>query len=153
MRSIFRHPVFGQQERADSPGQMPRAPVPLSMIDVVFLLLTFLLLKQFPLAEGLLSMPLAGQAGRSVESPRHTLWIQVTQQDGQASYRLNDWPQTRSAEELIERVRGFVRASGADNVAVVVGAGEGVPFDRLVELWEACRAMGVTRLALPARPE
>ncbi len=84
MASVFQHPIFG---RSGEPAfQLPRSPVPLSMIDVVFLLLTFLLLRQFPLAEGLLSMPLAGDAATPVKPPAHTLWVQVTSRDGHIGF-------------------------------------------------------------------
>jgi biopolymer transport protein ExbD len=150
MASVFHHPIFGG---ASEPFQMPRSPVPLSMIDVVFLLLTFLLLRQFPLAEGLLSMPLAGQTAAPIKPPAHTLWVQVTSRDGQIGYRLNDWPASHTVDELTDNIRGFVKSAGADDVAVVVSAEPGVPFGRLVEVWDRCRAVGVKKLALPAEPD
>ncbi len=162
--SVFHHPVFGPSGEgsgsagsagsAGSPGG--RAPVPLSMIDVVFLMLIFLLVGQFPLAEGLLSMPLAGSSAQSARpEPAQTLWVGIIRgPDGQLSYRLNDWqPPTGSPDELLGHVRDWSRASGPGNLAVVITAEPGVPFEELVRLWEGCRQLGIEQLALPASPQ
>ncbi len=142
---LFRHRVF------DTGRVAARGGIPLSMIDVVFLLLVFLLLGQFPIAEGLLSMPLAGRGPAREAQPRRTLWIQVEPgSDGGMVYKLNDWPATGSREQLLSDVRDLVRVTGRDELAVVIGVEGDVPFERLVELWEACREMGIEELALPA---
>jgi len=141
----FSHPLLAGR------GAGPRhAGVPLSMIDVVFLLLIFLLLGQFPLAEGLLSMPLAGEGGAAEQLPP-TLWIQVMP-DGRGGcwYLLNDEEPTQSADVVLARVRARARIDDAARLAVVVGADEGVPFEKMVELWEGCRGLGVRKLAMPA---
>jgi biopolymer transport protein ExbD len=139
------HPIVG------GAAGSPLCGVPLSMIDVVFLLLIFLLVGQFPVAEGLLSMPLAGESASG--EARQTLWIHVRPgPGGRPVYLLNDWPATDSPEALLGNVRDWVRAVGSKDLAVVIGADSGVPVERLVELWEGCRAMGVGRLALPAGP-
>lgn len=144
---LFRHPVFDT-------GGPSRSTVPLSMIDVVFLLLTFLLLGQFPIAEGLLSMEMAGAGASVAAPPQRTLWIRVEPgPNGQIVYRLNDWPATESLPQLLAGISDVARVTGPDELAVVIGVKGDVPFEELVALWDSCRKLGIDRLALPARED
>ncbi|MCG3181700.1 MAG: hypothetical protein BIFFINMI_04099 [Phycisphaerae bacterium] len=146
--SLFRHPVFG--DARTGPGGL--GGVPLSMIDVVFLLLIFLLLGQFPVSEGLIAVQMGGPSAAPDPDTSHALWVQVEPAgEGRFRYQLNDQAAVGTLDELADLIHA--RLLGAENgpsrFSVAVGTGAGVPFEQVVDIWDRCRRMGVDRLTMP----
>jgi biopolymer transport protein ExbD len=116
------------------------------MIDVVFFLLIFFMMASLSMTvyRGLpVNLP---RASTGTTPPAETAAITVTG-DGQAY--LDRQPVTRSV--LGERLRGLVGANPA--VAVVITADEAVAHGRVVDVLDAARTAGVTRMAIAIRPE
>jgi biopolymer transport protein ExbD len=120
------------------------------MIDVVFLLLIFMLLAKFPIAEGLLPMEMAGAGAVPAADPGHTLWVHVQRDaEDRLLYRLDGQPPVASADALLTKIRQRTLIEDPERFTVVVGVESGVRFERMVEVWEGCREIGVGQLATP----
>jgi biopolymer transport protein ExbD len=116
------------------------------MIDVVFFLLVFFMMASLSMTvyRGLpVNLP---RAATGAAPPTESAAITVAR-DGQAY--LDHRPVTPSA--LGEHLRGLVTANPA--VAVVITADEAVAHGRVVDVLDAVRGAGVTRMAIAVRPE
>jgi biopolymer transport protein ExbD len=115
------------------------------MIDVVFFLLVFFMMASLSMTvyRGMpVNLP---RATSGTDAPAESAAITVAR-DGQAY--LDRQPVTRAA--LDERLRSLVGANPA--VAIVITADEEVAHGRVVDVLDAARTAGVTRMAIAIRP-
>ncbi len=115
------------------------------MIDVVFFLLVFFMMASLSMTV-YRGMPVNLPRGTSgTDTPAESAAITVAR-DGQAY--LDRQPVTRAA--LDARLRSLVGANPA--VAIVITADEEVAHGRVVDVLDAVRTAGVTRMAIAIRP-
>jgi biopolymer transport protein ExbD len=115
------------------------------MIDVVFFLLVFFMMASLSMTvyRGMpVSLP---RATSGTDTPAESAAITVAR-DGQAY--LDRQPVTRAA--LDARLRSLVGANPA--VAIVITADEDVTHGRVVDVLDAVRTAGITRMAIAIRP-
>jgi biopolymer transport protein ExbD len=115
------------------------------MIDVVFFLLVFFMMASLSMTvyRGMpVNLP---RATSGTDTPAESAAITVAR-DGQAY--LDRQPVTRAA--LHARLRSLVGANPA--VAIVITADEEVAHGRVVDVLDAVRTAGVTRMAIAIRP-
>jgi biopolymer transport protein ExbD len=115
------------------------------MIDVVFFLLVFFMMASLSMTvyRGMpVNLP---RATSGTDTPAESAAITVAR-DGQAY--LDRQPVTRAA--LDARLRSLVGANPA--VAIVITADEEVAHGRVVDVLDAVRTAGVTRMAIAIRP-
>jgi biopolymer transport protein ExbD len=127
------------------------------MIDVIFqLMIFFVCTASFQAAEAVLptkfALPGTAGAAAAVELPDDLdeLVVEILWSDNRVSYRINQRDYAR-----LEEVRGVLAAMAQikSDVPVILDVDGDVPLERVIDVYDACRQLGLVRVQFAASPE